>query len=373
MGILDRRAGLVTAVLLLSWAVLVFAGPKPQYPIIFSRMADLEQLGLSLGWPPQTNEQINANAPPSPPVFPNGCYWYAGNLTHYLFSVSDELLALYTARGFSRESLCMGLVSTTLYDPETGARLPTFIFRNDAALATHHNAIDPDRLSASGIARFVPAIFPTQTAMKVAIEAVRAGQGSDLADEQIEVLFPDWWYFSEERPLALPDCYRNGTPLLDCTWRHSKTTGAPLPDDETKGFRTIGETIHHQIKSYISGGGGKAPYQDGDASRAAGYLRIDRHIYHDWEKGSAPWSHAIYILLSDQLRDTFNEQGRATCFAVSPALPNGFGYILDAAVEGFGDGTASAADIKFAFDRSRTATHSKLVKLKSIVHKRTQQ
>lgn len=53
-------------------------------------------------------------------AFPNSCA-VAGNAN---LSVSNELLQHFRSRGFSLESLCLGLSSQVHYDPETGKQLP---------------------------------------------------------------------------------------------------------------------------------------------------------------------------------------------------------------------------------------------------------
>jgi hypothetical protein len=52
--------------------------------------------------------------------FPNSCA-SSGNRR---LSVSDEFLAHFRARGFTLESLCLGLSSHMHFDPETGRQLP---------------------------------------------------------------------------------------------------------------------------------------------------------------------------------------------------------------------------------------------------------
>ncbi|NZD66267.1 hypothetical protein HX900_35065 [Rhizobium sp. WYCCWR 11290] len=46
-------------------------------------------------------------------------------------SVSDEMLRHFIARGFSLESLCLGLSSWVLFDPETGRTIPRVAFSHD--------------------------------------------------------------------------------------------------------------------------------------------------------------------------------------------------------------------------------------------------
>src|SRR5260370_24276062 len=52
--------------------------------------------------------------------FPNSCQ-SSGNAK---LSVSDRLLEYFRARGFTLESLCLGLSSKVRFDPESGMQLP---------------------------------------------------------------------------------------------------------------------------------------------------------------------------------------------------------------------------------------------------------
>jgi len=106
--------------------------------------------------------------------FPNSCQ-DAGNPN---LSVSNDLLQHFRGRGFSLESLCLGLSSRIHYDPETGRQLPL-------------------------------------------AHLFQLGQ---LARETVI-------------PLNLPDCFRNGVSHLDCdskydTWIHYRLK----PRDDPRPF-----------------------------------------------------------------------------------------------------------------------------------------
>ncbi len=105
--------------------------------------------------------------------FPNSCA-HAGNPN---LSVSNELLQHFRGRGFSLESLCLGLSSHIHYDPETGRQLP--------------------------LANLV-----------------------ELARDRQTVI-----------PLNLPDCFRNGVSHLECdskydTWEYYRLK----PRDDPRPF-----------------------------------------------------------------------------------------------------------------------------------------
>src|SRR5262249_36424594 len=106
-----------------------------------------------------------------PNKFPNKCFSNINNT----FSVSIELFAGFKWLGFTVESVCLGLLSQTRYDPETGRRLPSYIHVDTEELARELRE-DPARKNPN------------------------FGIGS----------------ISEEAPLDLPDCFKNGTPYIDC-------------------------------------------------------------------------------------------------------------------------------------------------------------
>jgi hypothetical protein len=110
------------------------------------------------------------------PPFPNSCR-VAGNPR---FSVSDAMLSHFRSRGFTLESLCLGLSSHIHYDPETGRQLPL---------------------------AHVPQI---------------AGRDGDI-------------------PLNLPDCFRNAVADLECnvkydTWIKYRLKPSQLPGTFPREF-----------------------------------------------------------------------------------------------------------------------------------------
>ena len=103
----------------------------------------------------------------------------------------DYFLEHYKRQGFSRRSLCMALMSGIRYNPETGRRLATYIrkFSNK----------DAD-------------IYP-------------------------------------ELPIAVPECFRNGTPYSDCTFRYDLLFGTPLGPDAMRRYREIGERLKAALRN----------------------------------------------------------------------------------------------------------------------------
>jgi hypothetical protein len=100
--------------------------------------------------------------------FPNSCR-SAGNPS---LSVSSEFLAHFQVRGFSLESLCLGISSHIHFDPETGKQLPL--------------AHVPER-----------------------------GRGRNA-----------------NIPLNLPDCFRNAVPFLECNVKYDTWEFYRLKPDE---------------------------------------------------------------------------------------------------------------------------------------------
>src|SRR5262249_50017949 len=150
------------------------------YPVIFKSHDEVRRLGI--GWL----------------EFPNKCF---ARINHTM-SISNEFFARYKSRGFSLESLCLGLLGETRYDPETGRRLPTYIYVDMQNLASELRE-DP--------ARKDPAFGAAST--------------------------------SNEMPLDLPDCFKNGTPYKDCVFRFGRKTGKALTAAETATYAELGAAL----------------------------------------------------------------------------------------------------------------------------------
>jgi hypothetical protein len=82
-------------------------------PMITMTAHELREIGIAL-------RSAGAGA------LPNSCASVGAND----ISVSDEMLAAFRARGFSLESLCLGLSSSFRYDPVTGRPMPFAVVRD---------------------------------------------------------------------------------------------------------------------------------------------------------------------------------------------------------------------------------------------------
>lgn len=121
------------------------------------------------------------------PPFPNSCQ-VAGNPR---LSVSNEFLAHFQARGFSLESLCLGISSHIHFDPETGRQLPL----------VHLPEIGRSR--------------------------------------------------SANVPLNLPDCFRNAVPFLECNVKYDTWEFYKLKPDEIDRQSAI--KLDAMVRKFIEG------------------------------------------------------------------------------------------------------------------------
>jgi hypothetical protein len=174
------KSSIAAVVLLLTstWAFRADAQGTPSFPIVFNKAGDLNKLGIVILH--YTNDDVAE--------FPNSCYYYGDG--GYTLSFSAEFLARLKQRGFSRRSVCMGIVSQVTYDPQSGRHLPTFI-----------------------------------------LSRRKSGKIQDAGD------------VSDELPLDLPNCFSGGRPLSDCTWNYDMLTGKALSKEDAGAIAKVGSKI----------------------------------------------------------------------------------------------------------------------------------
>jgi hypothetical protein len=165
-----------------------FAQSGLRYPVVFDKAADMKRLGLVLSGITDDSDDVEE--------FPNGCYYYGDG--GYPISFSRDFLARFRARGFSRRSLCLGLVSEIKFNPETGTRLPTYI-------------------------------------------VIRA---SDYRNRRA-----DDTSLSGELPLDFPNCFARALPYTDCTWNYDAYTGRRLSQTRTQAFQSFGQRIERFLST----------------------------------------------------------------------------------------------------------------------------
>ncbi len=287
--------------------------PSIEYPIVFETRADLEQFGISVGL-------VYGFTPPKP-TFLNACYSY-NDEGGYWFSVSDEFLAHYKAKGFTRESLCLALVSFPYFDPETGERMPTFAVLED--VETRQSAID--LLDAEMLLKekgwlVSDGIFKSKEALAEGVAAAKRGDLKSLTYDQIVQLgLASAQAPTNELPLAVPACFKNGTPFLDCDWRYSMTTGKKLSKATRLRQREFGRALDRLMQDTL-----KTKSFSNSKKNPDGYLLNDGDIA--TVPGADDKQEPIFLTrIPSELWDTTQEP--MTFIDVSPAFPRGYGHAL---------------------------------------------
>jgi hypothetical protein len=157
---------------------LPYAVQAADYPVIFTSSAELRKLGIAVSYVDR------------PEPFNNKCFVYGDG--GYLVSMSDEFLSRFLSKGFTLQSACLGLISETHYDPESGRRLATYMIVNREMIK--------QRSSEPGAA-------------------------------------------TEELPLELPSCFKNANPYTDCVFRYGRQTGKKILNEGTETYRRLGAAI----------------------------------------------------------------------------------------------------------------------------------
>ncbi|MER9018975.1 hypothetical protein [Mesorhizobium sp. M0898] len=156
------------------------SGSDSHFPLVFTSVSSLKKVGIALDL--NVNKSIHFNA---------RCYYYGDG--GWDISVSPALLAFYQHKGFSRESLCLALISGIRFNPVTGKRLATYILINDVAA--------------------------------LAAGAIESGTLSD------------------ELPLSIPECFKRGLPYSDCSWNYDPLSGQRLSKTKTAKYARIGVNL----------------------------------------------------------------------------------------------------------------------------------
>jgi hypothetical protein len=255
------------------------------FPLVFTAEEQLNRFGLAL-----QGGGLEQNS------LAHRCYDYGEG--GVVISVSTERLLRYRQRGFMLNSLCLGLVSETKFDPDSGRRIPTYIYGRPGTAAPPPQPSKSKKETGAGIQFLV----------------------------------------TDERPLELPDCFRRGLPLLDCTFNFDRMTGKRLSSQMTRALREIGLAIDQKMRFALKHGHVCDP--SGCVERDfGGRLVPEGDIYTLLHK-------TFGDQVVDRLGDT--EIAHARFFDVSLNLPGGYGYALDASGEA--GGSLSVAVVKTALD-----------------------
>jgi hypothetical protein len=290
------RARVLAAALILISSTVV--GAQVRYPIVFDSVSKLKEFGVALDdlVSERTQEAFKALH------FANRCYYY-GDGGHGL-SVSDALLEFYFAKGFSRRSLCLALISGIRFNPETGRRLATLVLVDRKALA----------------------------------KAKRENRN------------PEWGEASEELPLSVPDCFKQALPYSNCRWSYDPLSGRKFSAQKVKNYAGLGSQIEALLGSHGRGAdddcaSGKTVSAEGEEELMEGTLRLC-----EFELGNE----------LDQIRT----QTDITLIDYSKDFPKGFGYALYAF--GAAGPAVSANAIKAALESRAAPPQIDVEKLKQI-------
>ena len=258
------------------------------YPVIFTSSAALRNLGIAVGFADR------------PKPFNNKCYYYGDG--GYTISISDEFLARFLAKGFTLQSTCLGLISETHYDPESGRRLATYMIIDRKLIEQRSD---------------------------------EPGAGT------------------EELPLELPSCFKNANPYTDCTFNYGRQTGKKLSSDETETYRKLGAAIDTILTSEarrLPPAPERLSCGSPGESISPGYCRFDGE---GLPNGGS------------QLDEKLDRYSSLSLWVRSSKLPRGHGYALDAeggagpslsaaamdaAISGLSKSQMSADDLKRALD-----------------------
>lgn len=252
---------------------------EPKFPLVLTAEVQLHPFGLDL-------RAIDSDRAPA---FAHVCYAYGGEAhTVYLMSMSDAFLKRHTDRGFSRESVCLGLVSQVRFDPDTGRRLPTYVIK-----------------------------YPEKVA-----KALAAAKKAKLPPKETQWALMEDGGITDELPLVLPDCFRNGTPYLDCVWRFGWQSGKPISEGTRKAASDYGLMFDDMIRRGMAAGLVKS----GESPAVKGYLAIAGYLAPSTIGAGPADEDRIFKL---------HERGavRHTWTAVSPNLPRGYGTAMNASGE----------------------------------------
>jgi hypothetical protein len=289
------------------------ADPDIDFPIVFTTPQQLAEFGIEIGGAGEVDGQGAI------PAFPNLCYDLNGSSVAYReISISNELLAPYRQKGFTRETLCLALVSQARFDPETGDRLPTYVFRDDADIV---QSLDADAEQMSEDPDLIPSFFASKQAVFDAISAFKRGDYEQLSEKQTRMLIKNQNAMTEEQPLAVPACFKNGTPYLDCNWKFGLKDGKEVSPAETQRIGELGKAIDRQMKEAIASGqplGFEGACSTADRTeylpRCGKISSLDTGMY-----DGQPEEVRVPQALLNEYRDL-------TWYDVSPDLPRGYAY-----------------------------------------------
>ncbi|QIE55665.1 hypothetical protein G5B40_09535 [Pikeienuella piscinae] len=282
------------------WSVFFEAGARGpaiadsgDFPVVLTDVASQRQLGLmEANYGPYAGEE----------TLKNKCFYYGDG--GGLLSVSDEFLGRYRAGGFTLDTLCMALVSGITHDPETGARLATVQMANVEQLS------QPDYLGEPGP-------------------------------------------LSQEYPVEIPACFRNGAPLSDCAFNFDPWSGARLTAEEAGRVAAAGARITERLQALLAAGKFAKPCAPGANAD------FDDSCFSDVESPSGYRGRAYNV--GAVYPDLLPLNG---FYVFSDAYALGFAYSIGA--DGAAGPSASMESVRLAVSGKNRATSARLKTLQVV-------
>lgn len=295
------RVAYLTLFGLILFPTLSVRAAPPQFPVVFTSPADLVPYGLFY------RPQGSGGRPPA--NFKTQCFDGGDMLSGEpeLF-ISDELFDRYRAMGFTRDSLCIALSSRATFDPETGRRLPTYILRDQQRIVAGLE----DKLREARDGGSLPSGYDSVEAFAVAVAAIKREDFGQFSQEQLYDLLAADRALTWERPLAVPPCFKNATPYLDCEWKFGVTKGRPYREAEKA--RAFGNAIDRQMKDAMASG---KPL--GHATLGASEVVLDKFEVRAGAYEGQP--EAVKVP-----EDMWEWEKAIDWIMVSKGLPRGYGY-----------------------------------------------
>ena len=233
---------------------LTSAASAANFPIVVRSSSELLGIGLAVSFA--------ENVEP----FENKCYYYGDG--GYLISFSDAFFDRFRKRGFSVQSVCLGLISNTRYDPETGTRLPTYVIADEAAIGAEQN---PGMLEPGAL--------------------------------------------TEELPLDLPNCFKGGTPYTDCKFRFGRLSGKRLSKEETLTYHSLGLALDEAVGALAEGESIERFHDTADGEYVLGFRIPDGYFLPTEVSG---------------IDEKLLRYSSASVWVRGAAFPHSYGYALDA-------------------------------------------
>lgn len=289
-----------------------------KYPVVFTQQKLLAKFGLIIKGVGENDNTVKTSG--------NKCYRSAAGL--YELSITNEFLKARQKRGFSLNSLCLGLISGIRFDPETGKRLPTLVLVDVKGL------LDDD-----GKKRTIRQISSNTLTYEI--------------------------------PYRLPGCFKDGQPYADCKFAFDPNTGRKYSSEQRALYKKLGAKFIEEYQRQKADGafnkrcGADKPLNGPERcvteKDQQGWLKAD-----DWCTAKPQCGDKLPEYLSTSGTDpgATKKWEFQTIVDVSPKFAKGFGYALYYP-KGGGAPDPNADALESAQDGSRYVTDATLTRLRN--------